>query len=179
MKLFYDDYYGELEDAIHFYRNTFRGKARRKAALRLVIKNALYLLKLSIPRRQKAIAPQGAIRIAFLPGGGFGDYLLFANWYAYFLERFQAADMQIDIYLHIRSAHAIFQHPLPKTTIKTNVQDTFDEDAYDVIFRFIKWPDLRKFDHARVAGEEALFLFIASFIMSLSAPVAMWVLCFS
>ena len=82
IKLLPDDY----KEAISVYERVYGESNTRKVALRVAVWNFLYFLK---PVKGSKVIEQTKknseeIKIAFQLAGGYGDYLLFANWFWYF-----------------------------------------------------------------------------------------------
>ena len=92
----------------------------------------------------------GKIRVAFLFEGGYGDFLLCANFFDYFRKKFGADNISFDLY-GTGGLKDIFNYPIPNVAIFDRKDCPFDNMArYDVFFKIAKRNQLMHADKERL-----------------------------
>lgn len=128
--------YSEL--IINNYKNT--DKSDRNIALRLSVWSVLYAMMKNDGKHAIEKRKDKFIRIAMIPSGGAGDYIIFANWLWYFSEHLCTNNCTIDVFYHIATAKGIFENHIVHRLYPI---DKFDITKYDVSFEFhVVYPEI-------------------------------------
>ena len=79
------------------------------------------------------------LRIAFKFEGGYGDYLICANFLEYFRERFGSPDICFDLY-GSSSLKDIYNYEIPNVRVcpESDFNFDFDNAGYDLVFKIAK-----------------------------------------
>lgn len=138
---FKEQYYENIKRSLKEYEKCYPDRTKQ-TALRLIFWNFLYLFQKT--KQTKYSRNDDYIRMAFLLGGGYGDYLIFANWLYYFYQRYADKRLKIVLFYHIKSATTIFNYPINNVEICDINDDNFRESDYDIVIQFSKFPKLVK-----------------------------------
>lgn len=92
------------------------------------------------------------LNIGFLIGGGFGDFLFFANYLYYFREKFLGDDIRIDTFLGggIKNIRAIFKENGICSRCYAHIPDVDYYSEYDLFFNLSRYPEVRHCNFKRV-----------------------------
>lgn len=90
------------------------------------------------------------ILIAIQPAGGYGDYLLFANWLYYFMKKYKNDPLKIDVYYHIKSATTIFNYNIKGLRCIYIEDYPLEYSNYDIVYKICKFPELVHVDKNRL-----------------------------
>lgn len=162
------DYYGDIENRVRSYHGRF-GEKSKKAALRMVWWNFKQLLKFHVEKpliecgnqnsyeerdrhRHKFELSDNQLNIAFRIDGGFGDFLIFANYLWYFRKKYPNPDIRVDIFFvkGLGYSKLLFQG---NEVCNHCYQYEEDEEccrAYDLYFSLSRFPRVCEFDARRI-----------------------------
>lgn len=111
---------------------------------------------LYIMRRQKNLQRQ-KINIGFIIGGGFGDFLIFANYLRYFKNRFSDSKINIDVYFYygFSNASVLFREgELCRKCYQHTPPDDYQQ-AYDLFIEVSRYPKILACDYAKIQKKYA------------------------
>lgn len=96
------------------------------------------------------------LNIGFLIGGGYGDFLFFANYLYYFRKKYPNPDIQIDVFFGngFGNAKAIFRDNDICTHCYQHIMDEDYYSLYDLFFNLSRYPELRCCNCSRVLDYE-------------------------
>ncbi len=163
-----NDYYQDIHGSLYQYEKLYRLQPKR-TAFRIAVWNLLYLLRRSEKRNRESEKKQQeielnkkCINIAFVLAGGYGDYLLFANWLWYFREKYcNRSRIRIYIVYHINSVSAVFDDTVSDIILINGKETYIAEDTFDVTFRFCVYPELIQFKKKKIkAAEKSLYEYL-------------------
>lgn len=92
----------------------------------------------------------GLLRIAIEFEGGIGDYLINANWYWYFYNKYVGNTIAVDIYAKSKSIFSVFSEEIPHTAVYPGLRP--DWGQYDAVFAVARVPWLLSCNEARISG---------------------------
>lgn len=92
------------------------------------------------------------LNIGFLIGGGFGDFLFFANYIFWFCKKYQNPDIIISVFFGngFGSAKSIFQEGALVSHCFPHLDRVDYEHSYDLFFNLSRYPELRHYDRIRI-----------------------------
>ncbi len=146
------DFFYDMKNRIEAYEIRF-SNSPKKAAFRLAYWSLKYLInfkKNDQVNPSKKISAQNEISILYTLAGGYGDYLLFANFLSYFLERFRNEPIKVYLGYHLKSALTIFNYPIKKVELLDAKSVNINPNDYDVSFHLCIFPKLLSFDGDKV-----------------------------
>lgn len=143
MRELYKNYYDDMHTAIDEYERVYGKYKTKKVAFRIAVWNFLYILQKEGKQKHYVQQNNSSVpRIAFRIAGGYGDYLLFANWLFYFLEKLGSEKKQIHIFYHIGSARTIFNYEITDVEFHDMRETPLVEENYHLVIDFCKVPQI-------------------------------------
>ena len=100
------------------------------------------------------------INICFFIGGGFGDFLIFANYVWYFLKYFNDSRIKIDVYFAggFGTSKSLFEEgKLIRKLYKR--ENEYIYQSYDVFFELSRYPRIKYFNKSKIIKKKSLPLF--------------------
>lgn len=145
-----DEYYMELEKRIEGYALVYKDKPA-KIARRLFLWNMFQLFfskKTVIDKKENTAKPDNALLVAFIPTGGIGDNIIFANYLAFFKEKFN--NVIIDIFPANKSADCVFEdnYLIRKLVYEKDLRP--ENEDYDLVIGLMRYPEIMYADYERV-----------------------------
>jgi len=140
-----------MEVATKEYKNRF-ARYPKKAAFRIMVFSFLYLFYFKNHKYllKKNITQDGEfLSVAFFLEGGFGDYLLFANWLQYFRDYFQNEKIHIYIGYGRKMIHSILKESDRMTLMDVSIGNINFED-FDLCYQFSFCPILKYSNDQRI-----------------------------
>lgn len=162
-----NDYFKDMKTSIEVYEDRYI-TCPKKAALRMMLWNLRYLIMGEKEDAANEPAEMSTsefklekfdkeISIAFFLAGGYGDYLLFANYLTYFQEKFTDESLQIYLCYHISSALTIFNRPLEHVTLVDVSKVKLTPKMFDLAFHFCVQPKLLYCDWRKIGTLSSSF----------------------
>lgn len=139
----YKNYYEDMHTAVDEYKRVYGKGQTKKVAFRIAVWNFLYLFQNNGKKKLNRKKPmEDMLVMAFRVAGGYGDYLIFANWLFYFLEKLGAEKKQIHIFYHIASARTIFNYKMEDIEFYDVKKVSLVEEDYHLVIDFCKVPQI-------------------------------------
>lgn len=141
-----DDYFNDLRHLTDDYSHLY---SPHKAAIRMCMWNMLYLLNFKVNRVKKHT--DNIVHVAFYLAGGYGDYLLFANWFHYFYEKYNKNGLiEFTIIYSLGSAETIFNYPIENVSFVYEKEKELNYLDFDLSFHFCVLPKILNCDRNRI-----------------------------
>lgn len=146
------DFFFDMKNRIESYEIRF-SNAPKKAAFRLAYWSLKYLINFEKKHQikaQKKTENINEISVLYTLAGGYGDYLLFANYLSYFLEKFRNEPIKVYLGYHIKTALTIFNYPIEKVELLNAKSVNINPEEYDVAFHLCVFPKILNYDDKKV-----------------------------
>ena len=150
------DYFNDINNCIEIYQKRYRNTPKR-GAFRVAVWSLQYLLTGRKIIDEEDFHPcfkpdirENELSVLFLLAGGYGDYLLFANYLSYFLERFVQKKVKVYIGYHISSAKTIFNYNIENVTFVDVREVSINPENFDMAFHFCVVPKLLYADDKKI-----------------------------